>query len=53
MLQEKKPPLWEAHGLQLESSTCLLQLEKAVLSNKEPVKQKPNIYIYMCVYIYI
>jgi len=28
-LQLEKPPQWEAHRLQLESSPCLPQLEKA------------------------
>ena len=28
-LQQEKPPQWEAHAPQLESSPCLLRLEKA------------------------
>ena len=35
-LQQEKPPQWEAHAPQPESSPCFLQLEK-VCSNKDPV----------------
>ena len=35
-LQWEKPPQWEAHPLQLESSPHLLQLEKSLCTNTDP-----------------
>ena len=42
VLQQEKPPEWEAHASQLESSTCLLQLEKSLQSNEDPAQLKVN-----------
>ena len=39
VLQQGKPPQWEAHVPPLESSPCSLQLEK---SNKDPTWPKMN-----------
>ena len=33
---KKKPPQWEACALQLEGRPCSAQLEKSLLSNKDP-----------------
>ena len=38
--QQEKPPQWEAHSLQLESSSCSLQLEKAHAATKTEHKSK-------------
>ena len=35
-LQQEKPPQWEAHAPQLESSTLLPQLEKSPRSKEDP-----------------
>ena len=34
--QQEKPPQWEAHAPQLESSPCSPQLEKSLHNNKDP-----------------
>ena len=39
-LQQEKPPQWEAHAPQLESSLCLLQLEKNPHGNQDPAQPK-------------
>ena len=41
-LQQDKSPQWEAHALQLKSSSHLQQLEKSLCSNKDPVQPKLN-----------
>ena len=43
-LQQEKPPEWEAHTLQLESSPHSLQLEKSLHSNQDSVQPKINKY---------
>ena len=40
--QQEKPPQWEAHAPQLESSPYLLQLEKSLNSNEEAAQPKIN-----------
>ena len=39
-LQQEKPPRWEAHVLQLESSPSLLQQEKALGQQQRPIAAK-------------
>ena len=57
--QQEKPPQWEACTLQLERSSHLLQLEKALMGSEGPGKpvnesiffffnEKENIYIINC-----
>ena len=38
--QQEKPPQWEVHILQLESSSCWLQLEESLCSKEDPVQPK-------------
>ena len=38
--QQKKPPQWEAHMLQLESSPCSQQVEKAGAQQRRPSTAK-------------
>ena len=40
--QEEKPPQWEAQAPQLGSSPCLLQLQKSLHSNEDPVQSEIN-----------
>ena len=40
-LQQEKPPQWETHAPQLESSPWTPQLDKVVRSNEDPAQ--PNI----------
>ena len=42
-LQQEKPPQWEAHALQLESSPCSLQLNKACMQQMTHHSQKIKI----------
>ena len=41
-LQQERPPRWEAHAPQPESSPCLPQLEKNPRSNEDPAEPKIN-----------
>ena len=40
--QEEKPPQWEAQAPQLGSSPCLLQLQKSLHSNEDPIQSEIN-----------
>ena len=41
-LQQEKLPQWEAQALQLESSPCFPQLEKAFVQQRRPAQPKIN-----------
>ena len=41
-VQGEKPPWWEAHSPQLESSPCSWQLEKSLHSGEDPAQPKIN-----------
>ena len=43
--QQEKPLQWEVCKPQLETSPCLLQLEKSPQINKDPAQPKINVYI--------
>ena len=42
LCKQEKPPKWELHTLQLESSPHVLQVEKSLHSNEDPAQPKIN-----------